>query len=65
MCDADVGLIPMFWVKHHDHPWPDFSTTHQCRNFDAAVKWVEENQVDMPELNLTRTEGTVDLESPP
>jgi hypothetical protein len=66
MCDADVGLIQMFWVKHHDHPWPDFNTVHKCRNFDAVLEWVIENQVDLPDgVNMTRTEDTIDLETPP
>ena len=47
MCNADVGLIPMYWVKRHDHPYPDLNTYHKCRNFKAISVWAEENQVDM------------------
>jgi len=66
MCDADVGLIPMYWVKHHDHPWPDFNTVHQCRNFDDVLQWAIENQVDMPQgIKVVRTKDVVDLELPP
>ena len=49
MCDADVGLIPMYWVKRHDHPYPDFSTTHKCRDFAAVWDWARDNQVQMGE----------------
>ena len=66
MCDADVGLIPMYWVKHHDHPWPDFSTVHQCRNFDAVLAWVKEHQVQLPnDITITRPDDVVNLEMPP
>lgn len=68
MCDADVGLIPMYWVKRHDHPYPDFSTHHKYRNFDAVRTWAEENQVDMGEGwkgYLEKPEGAVELEEPP
>lgn len=66
MCDADVGLIPMFWVKHHDHPWPDFSTTHKCRNFDATWQWVKSHGVQVPEgYVLERPNDALELELPP
>ena len=66
MCDGDVGLIPMYWVKHHDHPWPDFSTMHQCRNFSAILEWVREHQVDLPDgVKIRRPADVVDLENPP
>lgn len=68
MCDADVGLIPMYWVKRHDHPYPDFSTYHKCRDFEAVATWARENQVDMGEGwkgHLEKPDGTVELEEPP
>ena len=68
MCDADVGLIPMYWVKRHDHPYPDFSTYHKCRDFEAVKDWARENQVDMGEGwkgYLEKPDGAVELEEPP
>ena len=66
MCDADVGIIPMYWVKHHDHPWPDFSTHHQCRDFDSVWQWADENQLDLPiDFHLTRPADAVEMENPP
>jgi len=68
MCDADVGLIPMYWVKRHDHPYPDFSTQHKCRDFQAVWAWARENQVNMGKGwtgVLRKPEGAVELEMPP
>lgn len=66
MCDADVGLIPMYWVKHHDHPYPDFSTTHKCRDFSRVWQWANENQVDTYEsTRVPRPDDAVQLEVPP
>jgi hypothetical protein len=28
-------------------PFPDLSVNHQCRNFDAPVKWRKENSVNL------------------
>ena len=66
MCDADVGLIPMYWVKNHDHPWPDFSTTHRCRIFEDVRAWVDAHQVQVPEgYKLMKAADTIELEVPP
>ena len=66
MCDADVGMIPMYWVKNHGHPWPDFSTTLKCRNFEDVWQWVKEHQVSVPEdYRLTRPAEATELEVPP
>ena len=66
MCDADVGLMPMYWVKKHDHPWPDFSTTHKCRNFDDVLDWVDKNQVIVPEnFKIQKPPDAFELPVPP
>lgn len=68
MCDAGVGLIAMYWVKKHDHPYPDFNTYHNCRSFDAVVEWARDNEVDMGEgwkWYLEKPSGAVELEWPP
>ena len=66
MCDADVGLMPMYWVQNHDHPWPDFSTTHKCRNFDAILDWVDKNQVVVPKgFKMVKPSDAFELQSPP
>ena len=66
MCDADVGLIPMYWVKHHDHPYPDFSTKHKCRDYGRVWQWADENQVRTYEFSrVPRPDDAVELEVPP
>ncbi|KAJ7104123.1 hypothetical protein B0H15DRAFT_763792, partial [Mycena belliarum] len=39
MCAADTGLITYHWVQNWTMPYPDFNTLHQCRDFDAILKW--------------------------
>ena len=68
MCDADVGMVPMYWVKKHDHPYPDWSTHHKCRDFHAVTKWVQENQVDMGKNwkgYMEKPVGAAELDKPP
>ena len=66
MCDADVGLMPMLWVQNYTLPWPDFSTTHRCRDFDAVLDWVDKHQVNVPEgFVLVRPPDAVELPTPP
>ena len=66
MCDVDVGLMPMYWVRHHDHPWPDFSTNHKCRDFGPVLDWVDRHQVIVPEdFKMMKPDGAFELSSPP
>ena len=46
-CHADVDLFTYLWVEGQDHPYPDFSANHQCRDFDALWRWAMENQLDI------------------
>jgi len=64
MCTADVGLITFDWVADHRRPWPDFSTQHRCRNYDAIVDWNQERSVWITAAGLSRTEGVVDMPEP-
>lgn len=50
-CNVDVGIIPIVWAKGEGHHSTllhidQFSTLKQCRNIDAAMKWVKDNAVD-------------------
>ncbi|PVH72868.1 hypothetical protein DL98DRAFT_383901, partial [Cadophora sp. DSE1049] len=38
-CTADIGLVTAVWVDGYSEPYPDFSTRHQCRNFDKIRYW--------------------------
>lgn len=46
MCHADMGMITHRWVKDYPRPYPDFSTWHQCRNFEDALQWTKDKQLD-------------------
>ena len=46
MCNANVDIITHHWVDVQKHPFPDFNINHQCRDFEAVLKWQEENVVD-------------------
>ncbi|WPH01869.1 Protein of unknown function DUF3328 [Acrodontium crateriforme] len=53
MCHADTTPIFEQWVSVRSHPWPNFNTVHQCRNFNAIHKWsqahVKSVEVEWPE----------------
>lgn len=61
MCIADVGMITYEWVEGYSHPYADFSTWHQCRNFENVLSWVEDHQLHIPKGHLVRLNDTVDL----
>lgn len=44
MCEADLHVFTYNWVDRAEHPWPDFSTTEMCRNYDAVLEWGLKNQ---------------------
>lgn len=46
MCDADTSIITYNWLKGHANPQPNFNVQHQCRNFEAILKYARDNQVD-------------------
>lgn len=41
MSQADVGIVPFYWVKGQG-PSENFSKTHKCRNFNKILDWAEE-----------------------
>lgn len=46
MCQVDIGVITFHELPDKSgDPWPDFSTLHVCRDFDAVRKWAIENTV--------------------
>ncbi|MCJ1442095.1 MAG: hypothetical protein MMC23_002587 [Stictis urceolatum] len=46
MCESDIGVITFHEVPGMDDgPWPDFSTWHTCRNFEAVRDWAVEHTV--------------------
>ncbi len=46
MCQVDIGVITFHELPDKPgDPWPDFSSLHVCRDFDAVRKWAIENTV--------------------
>lgn len=45
MCQSDTGVFTFKHYKGFESHWPDFSTLHTCRNFDAIRDWAFENAV--------------------
>lgn len=49
-CNADVGIVPIVWTRGEGpnaklRHINQFSTLKQCRDIDAAMKWVRDNAV--------------------
>jgi len=44
MCESDLHVFTYNWVDRATHPWPDFSTTQMCRNFEDVLRWGLEHQ---------------------
>ncbi|RSM04100.1 hypothetical protein CEP52_007072 [Fusarium oligoseptatum] len=45
MCESDTGVYTYKHFEGFKTHWPDFSTLHTCRNFDAIRDWAFENAV--------------------
>jgi hypothetical protein len=43
MCTGDVAPILFYDDPSQELPLPDFSTMHQCRNFEDLLKWSHTN----------------------
>ncbi|KAJ2893718.1 tat pathway signal sequence [Zalerion maritima] len=45
MCNVDTGVLGQVWV-HPDHPsaFPDFETTHKCKNYNEVREWARLHQ---------------------
>ncbi|OAA59159.1 hypothetical protein SPI_06361 [Niveomyces insectorum RCEF 264] len=45
MCNVDTGVLGQVWYKPDDpSPFPDFHTTHTCKNYEAVREWAEKLQ---------------------
>ncbi|KAI1330219.1 hypothetical protein F5Y16DRAFT_408705 [Xylariaceae sp. FL0255] len=45
MCSADLHIITYDWVEKVDWPWPDFSISRNCRNYEALHDWALERTI--------------------
>ncbi|OJJ69570.1 hypothetical protein ASPBRDRAFT_45903 [Aspergillus brasiliensis CBS 101740] len=70
-CQADLTLIPFKWVSGYLEPWPDFHTTHQCKNFEKIREWAAAEQPDLrgklvhPELGVVTTDKALNASALP
>jgi hypothetical protein len=65
MCSSDVGLVTHVWVKGYSGAYPDYSTAHQCRNFEAIKEWVSERQLTTDISSLSKPRGVAELKDAP
>ncbi|KAG2349828.1 hypothetical protein BDR05DRAFT_994816 [Suillus weaverae] len=65
MCRSDVTMVTYDWVEGLDDPYPNFNVPHQCRDLEKILDWVEGHRVYLPQSELIRQEGNVDLPFPP
>ena len=54
MCQANADIITHVWVERQVNPWPDFNLNHKCRDFEAVLKWQEDNSIDIEEFAMIR-----------
>ncbi|KAJ9228938.1 hypothetical protein DTO169E5_9027 [Paecilomyces variotii] len=47
MCNANVDVYTHYWADAQLNAFPDFNINHKCRDFDAILKWQEENSIDV------------------
>jgi hypothetical protein len=45
ICNADVGLIPSFWVEGRELAKPDFAAQKKCRDFDSIIHWGRQRRI--------------------
>ncbi|KAK0649160.1 hypothetical protein B0T16DRAFT_409532 [Cercophora newfieldiana] len=50
MCNVDTAVLGQVWYNpEHPKAFPDFSTKHKCKNYDAVRKWAEAREEPPPE----------------
>ncbi|KAH7389133.1 hypothetical protein BKA64DRAFT_130575 [Cadophora sp. MPI-SDFR-AT-0126] len=65
MCQGSLDVLTFNWMETQDWPFPDFFVNRQCRDFDAIVKWQDENALPlMMGRNLTLPEGAKQIPAP-
>jgi len=52
MCTGSVDMITYNWVEGRDMMMADFNNNKVCKDFDAVLKWVDENGVRMNETQI-------------
>ncbi|KEZ43103.1 Aminobutyraldehyde dehydrogenase [Scedosporium apiospermum] len=49
---SDIGVFSFRHFEGSEGHWPDYATTHTCRNFDKIREWATENAVALTEAGL-------------
>ncbi|KAH8171949.1 tat pathway signal sequence [Sarocladium implicatum] len=70
MCNVDTGVLGQRWVdKDKPYGFPDFQTTHTCKNYEDVRKWAEKLQAppfeELPADYLASPGPGDVLETPP
>lgn len=65
MCSSDLGLVTHVWVKGYGRAYPDYSTLHQCRDFESIRNWMLKKQLPTNIRTLSKPMGVTELENPP
>ncbi|KIJ65796.1 hypothetical protein HYDPIDRAFT_27029 [Hydnomerulius pinastri MD-312] len=65
MCTADLTMVTYDWVHGFADPQPNFSTVHQCVNFDKLLGWSKEHNAHVLKSHVVRFGNVTDLLEPP
>lgn len=57
LCQATSDVYTHMWTDGVEHPFPDFSVDHKCRDFESLKDWHDKNAVDV--------DNFVKLKAPP
>ncbi|KAK4502119.1 hypothetical protein PRZ48_005542 [Zasmidium cellare] len=67
MCTVDFNVFGQVWVEKTQTAFPDFMTTHRCKNFETVRQWAYENQIEgnPKEMAMPLREGDIVLAEAP
>jgi hypothetical protein len=58
MCTSDINVMTYNWVKGIKTPWPNFTSSHTCKNFAPVLQFGLEREVVLKHGNqVTKTAG--------
>jgi hypothetical protein len=58
MCNVDTGVLGQRWVDEEEpFGFPDFQTTHKCKNYDDVRNWAEKLQVSSIPWSIVTAPG--------
>lgn len=52
-------------MESYGEPYPDFSTQHQCRNFENVQQWARTHGVNVSMEEIVAARGPFNLTEPP